>query len=43
MYFSEWASLTIQMVKNQAAMQKIRVQSLGQEDQGMTTHSCILA
>ena len=43
MYFSEWASLTIQMVKNLPAKQKIRVRSLGQEDQGMTTHSCILA
>ena len=41
-----WASLVAQMVKNVAAMQETRVQSLGQEDpleEGMATHSGILA
>ena len=41
-----WASLAAQMVKNLLAMQKIRVQSLSQEDlleKGMATHSSILA
>ena len=40
------ASLAAQMVKNQPAMQEIRVQSLGREDpleEGMATHSSILA
>ena len=39
-------SLAAQMVKNLPAVQKTRVQSLGQEDaleKGMETHSCILA
>ena len=51
MYFTHvrviiWASLVAQMVKNVAAMQETRVQSLGQEDpleEGMATHSGILA
>ena len=41
-----WASLVAQTVKNLAAMQETRVQSLGQEDpleEGMATHSSILA
>ena len=41
-----WASLVAQMVKNLPAMQKTRVQSLGQEntlEKGMATHSSILA
>ena len=40
------ASLAAQMVKNQPAMQEIRVQSLGREDpleKGMATHSSMLA
>ena len=40
------ASLVAQTVKNQPAMQKTRVPSLGQEDpleKGVATHSCILA
>ena len=40
------ASLATQMVKNQAAMQETRVQSLGWEDpleKGMATHSSSLA
>ena len=40
------ASLVAQMVKNLAAKQETRVQSLGQEDpleEGMATHSSILA
>ena len=40
------ASLAAQTVKNQPAMQEIRVQSLGREDpleKGMATHSSILA
>ena len=40
------ASLAAQMVKNQPAMQDIRVQSLGQEDpleKGMAIHFSILA
>ena len=40
------ASLVAQLVKNLAAMQETRVQSLGWEDpleKGMTTHSSILA
>ena len=40
------ASLVAQLVKNLAAMQETRVQSLGWEDpleNGMTTHSSILA
>ena len=43
---TEWLSLTSQMVRNLPAMQKIRVQSLGQKDpprKGMATHSSILA
>ena len=41
-----WASLVAQMVKNVAAMQETRVQSLGQEDpleEGMATHSSVFA
>ena len=41
-----WASLVAQMVKNLPAMQKTRVQSLGQEntlEKGMVTHFNILA
>ena len=41
-----WASLVTQMVKNQPAMWKTWVRSLGQEDpleEGMATHSNILA
>ena len=44
--YDEWASLVTQMVKNPSAMQKIRVQSLCQEDplqKVMATHSSILA
>ena len=40
-----WFTLVAQMVKNLPAMQKTRVQSLGQEDplvKGMATHSSIL-
>ena len=40
------ASLVAQMVKNQPAVQKTQVQSLGPEDlleKGMATHSSILA
>ena len=40
------ASLAAQMVKNQPAMQEIRVQSLGREyplEKGMATHSNMLA
>ena len=41
-----WASLVAQTVKNLPAVQKTRVQSLGQEDpleKGMATHPSILA
>jgi len=41
-----WTSLVAQMVKNLPAMQKIWVQSLGQEeslDKEMATHASILA
>ena len=41
-----WVSLVAQLVKNLPAMQKTRVQSLGQEhplEEGMATHSNILA
>ena len=41
-----WASLVAQTIKNLPAMQKTRVQSLGQEDpleKGMATHTSILA
>ena len=41
-----WASLMAQMVKNLPAMQKMRVQSLGQEDpleKEMATHSSPIA
>ena len=44
--FIVWASLVGQMVKNLPAMQKMLVQSLGQEDpleKEMATHSSILA
>ena len=40
-----WASLVARIVKNLSAMQKARVQSLGQEDpleKGMATHSSIV-
>ena len=43
--FIVWASLVGQMVKNLPAMQKMLVQSLGQEDpleKEMATHSSIL-
>ena len=36
-------SLVAQMIKNLSAMQETQVQSLGLEDQGMATHSSILA
>ena len=36
-------SLVAQMIKNLPAMQETQVQSLGLEDQGMATHSSILA
>ena len=42
----DWALLVAQMVKNLPAMQKTRVQSLGQEDpleKGLATHSSSLA
>ena len=42
----EMVSLVVQTVKNLPAMQKTRVQSLGQEgplENGMATHSSILA
>ena len=41
-----WVFLVAQMIKNLSAMQKTRVQSLGQEDsleKGLATHSSILA
>ena len=41
-----WASLVAQMVKNQPAMQKTQLRSLGQEDpleKEMAIHSRILA
>ena len=44
--YSKWASLIAQSVKNLPAMQKTRVQFLGQEDpleKEMATHSSILA
>ena len=44
--YSKWASLIAQLVKNLPAMQKTRVQFLGQEDpleKEMATHSSILA
>ena len=42
----KWASLVAQMVKNLPAMQKTRVQSLGQEDNpgeanGYPLHFCL--
>ena len=46
MYQLTWAYLVVQTVKNQPAMQKTRVQSLGWEDpleKEMATHSSILA
>ena len=46
MYQLAWAYLVVQTVKNQPAMQKTRVQSLGWEDsleKVMATHSSILA
>ena len=45
-YIYVWASLVSQAVKNLPAVQKIQVQSLGQEDpleKGMTIYSSILA
>ena len=45
-FFSSWASLVDQMVKNPPAMWETWVQSLGWEDpleEGMATHSSILA
>ena len=44
--YSKWASLIAQSVKNLPAMQKTRVQFLGQEDpleKEMANHSSILA
>ena len=44
--YSKWASLIAQSVKNLPAMQKTRVQFLGQEDpleKERATHSSILA
>ena len=41
-----WAPQVVQWVKNSPAMQKMQVQSLGQEDpldKGMAVHSSILA
>ena len=46
MYQLAWASLVVQMVRNQPAMRKTQVQSLGWEDpleKEMETHSSILA
>ena len=46
MYQLTWAYLVVQTVKNQPAMQKTRVQSLGWEDpleKEIATHSSILA
>ena len=43
--YTQWASLVAQLVKNLAALQEIRVGSLGQEDileKVMPTHSSIL-
>ena len=46
LYYTCWASLVAQIVKNLPAMSEIWVQSLGWEDpleEGMATHSSILA
>ena len=46
MYQLAWASLVVQMVKNQPVMQKTQVRPLGWEDpleKEMETHSSILA
>ena len=45
-FYLTWSSLVAQMVKNLPAMQKIQVQSLGQEnplEKGKATHSSITA
>ena len=38
-----WVSLVVQTVKNLPAVQETWVQSLGWEEEGMATHSSILA